>query len=187
VVAIRQNGATNLFTYAIRTKDLRQITFGKDRLVSPIYSRDGQYIYFAPNAEGDNRIWRMKSGQGGKPEQMFGDAAPFFQQSKDGRYLYFMGNESTVSVFRRDLVSGEIRQIFKSDRRVFSFPSFVLAGATLYIAIKDMPSGNGADIFALDLNRGASRTILHIDQFAPGIPPGLAFSPGRKSLVIPEI
>jgi len=90
-------------------------------------------------------------------------------------------------VFRRDLVSGEIHLIFKNDRLVFSLPSFVLQENTLYIAVKDAPAGNGADILAFDLNRGVAGTVLHVAQFAQGIPPGLSFSPVRKALVIPEI
>ena len=187
VIALREAGSTNLFAFTIKTKELRQITFSKDRLVSPMYSRDGRYIYFASNAEGENRIWRVETGGSGKPEQMFGDAAGFFQQSQDGRYLYFMGSGPTVSIFRRDLLSGDIRSIFKSDQHVFSLPSFVLAGSTLYIALNDMPAGNGASILAVDLNRGVSTTVLHVEQFAQGIPPNLGFSPTRKSLVIPEI
>jgi TolB protein len=117
VVAIRQEDSTNLFLCALQARRLQQLTFVKDRLVSPLFSRDGRFIYFSSNAEGENRIWRMSTAGNGKPEQMFGDTTSFFQQSEDGRYLYFLGSGQTLNVLRRDLVTGELRSVFKSDQK----------------------------------------------------------------------
>jgi Tol biopolymer transport system component len=187
VVAIRQEDSTNLFLCALQARRLQQLTFVKDRLVSPLFSRDGRFIYFSSNAEGENRIWRMSTAGNGKPEQMFGDTTSFFQQSEDGRYLYFLGSGQTLNVLRRDLVTGELRSVFKSDQHVFPFPAFVIAGPILYIALPEAPTRSGASILALNLSRNTATSVLHVKRFIAGIPPGLAYSPTRKSLVIPEI
>lgn len=187
VVAIRASGATNLHLVDLKTRRLRQITHGSDRLVSPLYSPDGKSIYFVSNAGGENRIWRMDASGKGKQESIFGDTAPFFQLSENGRFLYFLGNGPTLSIFSRDLVSGILRTIYKGDQQAFFLPSFTLDGGNLYVAVSESPSSHAAAILKIDVQKGSSTQVLHIDQFSPAIPPSLAYSSLRHTLIVPEV
>ena len=187
VVAIRASGATNLHIFDLKTRGLRQITHGSDRLVSPLFSQDGKSIFFASNTGGENRIWRVNASGEGRPESIFGDAASFFQLSEDGRFLYFLGNSPTLSVFCRDLVTGDLRTIFKSDQQAFTLPSFTLAGGNLYVAVSESPSSHAAAVLKIDVQKGSATQVVHIDQFAAGIPPSLAYSSLRHALIVPEV
>lgn len=187
VVAIRASGVTNLHIFDLKSRRLRQITFGSDRLISPLYSKDGKSIFFVSNAGGENRIWRMNASGEGKPESIFGDAASFFQISEDGRFLYFLGHGPKLDVICRDLVTGGLRTIFKSDRQASSLPSFTLAGSSLYVAVSESPASGAAAILSIDVRNGSATEVLHVDRFAPGVPPSLAYSSLRHALIVPEV
>jgi len=187
VVAIRASGVTNLHIFDLKSRRLRQVTYGSDRLISPLYSQDGKSIFFVSNAGGENRIWRMNASGEGKPESIFGDAASFFQISEDGRFLYFLGNGPKLDVICRDLATGNLRTIFKSDRQAFSLPSFTLAGSNLYVAVSESPASRAAAILRIDVRNGSATEVLHIDRFAPGVPPSLAYSSLRHELIVPEV
>ena len=193
VMAVRAAGATNLFTYTFANRILRQLTSGSDDLISPLYSKDGKYIYCSSNAEGETRIWRVASDGSGRPEHMYGDIAEFFQQSDDGQYLFFVDSGSTMRMMRRNLVTGSLDTVYQSHRKLYSPSAFVLRANILYMMLST-PTTNVADLVALDLDHGQAKTVLHlygvVKDIAAGIPilmGGIAASPAGPFVVVGEM
>lgn len=193
VMAVRTAGATNLFTYTFTSGNLRQLTSGTDDLISPLYSKDGQYIYCSSNAEGATRIWRVAADGSGKPEHMYGDVAEYFQQSDNGQYLYFADSGAALRMLRRNIQSGALDIVYQGDRKLYSPSAFVVHGNTLYMMVATSTT-NVADLIALDLIHGKTKTIWRLDgvvkDIAAGIPilmGGIAVSPVDNSFVIPEM
>ncbi len=193
VMAVRAAGATNLFTYTFANGALHQLTSGSDDLNSPLYSRDGKYIYCSSNAEGATRIWRVAADGSGKPEHMYGDAAEFFQQSDDGQYLYFVDSGATLRMMRRNIQTGALDMVYQSDLKLYSPSAFAVRGNTLYMMVSTSTT-NVADLVALDLIHGTSKTVSHLDgvvkDIAAGIPilmGGITISTTGQSFVVPEM
>lgn len=193
IITARAGGATNLYLYSIDDDAMRQITFGSARIVSPLFSRDGRYIYFSSNVQGANRIWRMASDGSGHAEQMYGDVAIFFQQSTDGRYLYFTNENPPLRIMRRDLKAGTLDTIYTSSRSLFSMASFAIQGKVLYMMLATS-QGQGADILSLNLASGKSLIVDHLDSESPKfladvatLVSGFAISPDGRSVVFPEV
>jgi Tol biopolymer transport system component len=193
VMAVRAAGATNLFTFTFANGTLHQLTSGTDDLISPLYSKDGKYIYCSSNDEGATRIWRVAADGSGKPEHMFGDVAEFFQQSDDGQYLYFVDSGATLRMMRRNIQTGALDPVYQSDRKLYSPSAFAVRGDTLYMMVSTSTT-NVADLVVLDLNHGTSKTVSHLEgvvkDIAAGIPilmGGITISPNGQSYVVPEM
>lgn len=193
VITVRAGGATNLYLYSLDHSNLRQITFGPDRIICPLFSSDGKSIYFSSNAEGETRIWRMASDGAGRPEQMYGDNAIYFQQSEDGRYLYFADKAKQFRLMRRNLKTGELDSIYASDRRLYSMASFEVMGHTLYMLL-DAPKGSSADLETLDLANGSTKTLARLALGSRSLASGeatlimsMAVTPDGQSIIVPEV
>ena len=193
VMAVRAAGATNLFIYTFSSASLHQLTFGTDDLTSPLYSKDGRYIYCASNAEGETRIWRVAADGSSKPEHMYGDVAEFFQLSADGQYLYFLDGGATLRMMRRNIQTGALDSVYQADRKLYSPSAFAVRRNVLYMLLSTSTT-NVADLEAVDLLNGHTRTLLHLDgavkDIAAGIPilmGGITVSPNGQFLVAPEM
>lgn len=193
VMAVRAAGATNLFTYTFANGSLRQLTSGTDDLTSPLYSKDGKYIYCSSNAEGATRIWRVVADGTGQPEHLFGDVAEFFQQSDDGQFLYFVDSSATLRMMKRNIQTGALDTVYQSDRKLYSPSAFTVRGNTLYMMLSTSAT-NAADLVALDLVHKTTKTVLHLDgvvkDIAAGIPilmGGITVSPASQFFVVPEM
>lgn len=79
-------GHSNFFTLAA---PVRQLTDDLAQHGTPLWSRDGRWIYFWSNRGGSDNIWKMPSA-GGKAEQVTkeGCVLPGGCESSDGRFLY---------------------------------------------------------------------------------------------------
>jgi Tol biopolymer transport system component len=193
VLSIRSAGSTNLFVYRQDNSNLEKISSSKDRFMSPLYSKDGRYIYFSSNSEGDSRIWRLPLDGARSPEQMYGDNAIYFQQSDDGRYLYFTTpGGSTLQIMRRNLKTGGLDSIFRSDRKLYGVTSYVVHHNVLYMLVSTQLQ-NTAELLALDLNHGTIRSLRQIDNVEHDLAAGsavfsnLTVSPDGRAIVLAEI
>ena len=195
LMTIRISGATNVFKYSLADHSMRQLTHSRGRLLSPLYSPDGRYIYFSSNAEGATRIWRISDDGRSNPEPMFGDIAMGFQQSSDGRYLYYLGNGPTLRILRRDMKTGTLDTVYESNREFLpsSLMSFSMRGKELYLLLAEKDKAEGY-LVAFDTDRGTLRTVLHLEHAAQNITQGIATSiagfaitPDGESVIFAEV
>lgn len=90
VLSFRQDGATNLLVLDIASKRIRQVTATLNRDFSPVYSGDGNYLYFSSNDDGTPHIWRIRADGAAHAEPLFLEAMSGFAPSPDGKWLYFL-------------------------------------------------------------------------------------------------
>ena len=80
-----------------------QLTNGKDNDYSPIFSKDGEYIYFLSSRDKGNKLWKLsiyggeakevKTFKNGISSLQWKDKQTLLFQSDDGKTLYEMKNE----------------------------------------------------------------------------------------------
>ncbi|UCF38112.1 MAG: PD40 domain-containing protein, partial [Acidobacteriota bacterium] len=119
--------ALDVFTdgnYDIWVQDLQRdtqtrLTFHESADQNPVWSSDGQYIYFNSNRTGKNGIFRKRADGASEEELLLESADPVFpwSASHDGEYLgYFTQNAGGYDVWVLPLNGEkEPQQLWKSD------------------------------------------------------------------------
>jgi Tol biopolymer transport system component len=67
----------------------RPITEGSFESVSPSWSRDAKWIYFASNRSGTWQVWKIPSSEGGQPLQVTKQGGFAAFESSDGKFVYY--------------------------------------------------------------------------------------------------
>jgi Tol biopolymer transport system component/DNA-binding winged helix-turn-helix (wHTH) protein len=102
---------------------------GADNL-SPSWSRDGKFLYFASKRGGEPfQIWKMPL-QGGSPIPLTKHAGISPQESADGRYLYYCKYEQG-GLWRMPLQGGEETEVLK-DVGGGGWPDWALSPGGIY-------------------------------------------------------
>ena len=156
---------------------------GSDNL-SPSWSRDGKWIYFASKRGGEAfQVWRMPIA-GGVPEQLtrYGGISPI--ESADGRYLYYSKYEQN-GIWRMPLRGDGAESMVLSDMDPDGWPNWALSPEGIYflkfgkfpkasLAFYDFAENTTRIIWPLEKQAGwglslssDGRSLLYIqDQFA---------------------
>jgi Tol biopolymer transport system component/tRNA A-37 threonylcarbamoyl transferase component Bud32 len=90
------DGQVDIWTIGVDGSGLRQITHDPANDVTPIWSRDGRFIYFASDRTGRFEIWRVPAG-GGAEEQVSRRGGSYPLESLDGTTLYYAQGEEESS------------------------------------------------------------------------------------------
>lgn len=92
-----QDGVTNVWTVALDTGELKQLTFGKDSTGFPHWSPDGMYLSFE-NRQGDSSHIMIMPRDGGEATQLNFETGQSFPGawSPDGNRISFAGDRSGV-------------------------------------------------------------------------------------------
>jgi Tol biopolymer transport system component len=187
VYAFRRDGKTNLMTSEIATGSSRQLTFSNVRYLSPAYSEDGRSIYFESNAGGVGRIWRMSSASAGQPEQTFWDVGSIFMQSPDRKTIFFKDSQPELHIARRDLDTGQLRDVFHSDKRLTSFEALCAGEKTIYLNLSPVQDSSASEMTAVDLATGRSHVVVSFQDVAPGMESGCSVSPDGRRLLTTSV
>ncbi len=96
---------SDLWKVNTKTRQTQRLTFSNENEASPVWSPDGQYIYFLSKRtdshekaplNGKNQVFRMtNSGTDLQPLTKETEGVNAFQLSRDGKNLYFTGNKTT--------------------------------------------------------------------------------------------
>jgi Tol biopolymer transport system component/DNA-binding winged helix-turn-helix (wHTH) protein len=149
---------------------------GSDNL-SPSWSRDGKWIYFASKREAEPfQIWKIPV-QGGTPLQLtkHGGISPV--ESFDGRYLYYSKYEQT-GVWRMPRQGGGEESKVLSDMDPGGWPNWALSPAGIYfLKFGKFPH---AELAFFDFADSKTHLLWPLEK-NPGW--GLSLSADRKSIV----
>ena len=150
---------------------------GADNL-SPSWSHDGEWLYFASKHGTDPfQIWKI-SVQGGAPVRLTQDAGISAAESSDGRYLYYSKYERG-GVWRMDLSTREEAQVLELDGD--SWPNWAVATEGIYF-LKFAKFARPSIEF-LSFASGKTRNVLTLER-DPGW--GLNVSNDGKSIVFTQ-
>lgn len=148
---------------------------GSDNL-SPSWSRDGKWIYFASKRDAEPfQIWKIPV-QGGTPLQLTkrGGISPV--ESFDGHYLYYSKYEQS-GVWRMPLQGGEENEVL-SDIDPESWPNWALGPEGIYF-LKFGKSPH-AELAFFDFAENQTRILWPLDKNTGW---GLSLAADRKSIV----
>ena len=148
---------------------------GADNL-SPSWSRDGKWIYFASKSGTEPfQIWKMPVG-GGSPIQLTKHGGISPQESFDGRYLYYAKFERG-GVWRMPLQGGEETEVL-SGLEGESWPNWALGSEGIYfLKFRKFPE---AAIEFQDLRTGKTSVVWTLDKKLGW---GMSLSADGKSVV----
>jgi Tol biopolymer transport system component/DNA-binding winged helix-turn-helix (wHTH) protein len=148
---------------------------GADNL-SPSWSRDGKWIYFASKRGTEAfQVWRM-AVQGGSPIRLTKDGGISPVESLDGRYLYYSKFEQG-GVWRMPVQGGEESQVL-SEVDGDSWPNWALGSEGIYF----LKFGKFPDAAIALWEPGSGKTqVLWTLEKKPGW--GLSLSADGKSIV----
>lgn len=155
---------------------------GADNL-SPSWSRDGNWLYFASKLGNEPfQLWKMPV-QGGSPSRLTKNGGISPVESPDGRFLYYSKYEQG-GVWRMPLEGGEESQVL-SDAGGYEWPNWAITSNGIYflrfdkflrvsIAFFEFASGKTTSLWALDKEPGwgvsvspDSKTLIYVqDEFA---------------------
>jgi Tol biopolymer transport system component/DNA-binding winged helix-turn-helix (wHTH) protein len=148
---------------------------GADNL-SPSWSRDGKWIYFASKRGSEAfQIWRMAVGSG-SPVQItqHGGISPV--ESRDGRDIYYSKLEQG-GVWRMPLQGGDETEVL-SEVSGGGWPDWELSGEGIYyLKFGKFPE---ASIAFLDFATGKKHTVWNLEKKVGW---GISLSPDDKSIV----
>jgi Tol biopolymer transport system component len=147
--------------------------------ISPSWSRDGRWIYFASARTGQNRIWKMPANRGTAVQ--IGERSGWCPlESRDGLFLYYV--TMSGSILRSVPLSGG------PEREVLSGlagdgSSYVPANDGIYF-IRFVSHGRKQELAFFD---SASHRITTIADIANPVSLGLALSPQEDLLLYSQI
>jgi Tol biopolymer transport system component len=184
--SFRQGAATNIYLYTVATGSLRQITFTRNRDITPVFSADGKYLYYSSNDDGTSRLWRVRTDGTEHPEPMFWEAVTSYLPSSDGRWMYFVEAGPSLSLVRKNLESGVSEVLFHTN----GSPSFAndLATAQGYVYIAVSTTDNSkADVMRIAPDTGATKVVAHLTGLPSYEVSGFTVAPDNDSLIVSQV
>ena len=144
-------GVTILVSRNLASGKECELTDTSSSAVSPVWSADGKYIFFASNRSGDMQLWRMKAN-GSAPQQVskIEGGIEGFGISPDEKHLYY-----TQFVHAKDINSADVyADMAKSKARIYDdlmvrHWDYWDKGDYLHIFVADLSAegvGKGVDI-----------------------------------------
>jgi Tol biopolymer transport system component/DNA-binding winged helix-turn-helix (wHTH) protein len=148
---------------------------GADNL-SPSWSRDGKWLYFASKRESEPfQLWKMPI-QGGPPIKLTKHGGISGVESSDGRFLYYSKYE-LGGIWRMPVEGGEETQVLEEVRGA-SWPNWALTSEGIYFLRFD--KAPRVTIQFLDFATRKTTSLWTLDK-EPGL--GLAMSRDGKSIL----
>jgi len=110
----RINDKSHIFVVRADGAGLRQLTFGDSNQFVPMWSRDGEWIYFSSSVTQPVQIWKL-SPQGGTPVQVTRNGGFASFESRDGKWLYYTKSQAPdTSLWKVAVTGGEEIQVLPS-------------------------------------------------------------------------
>jgi Tol biopolymer transport system component len=187
VFSVRRDGLTNVFSCDVASGKVTQLTFSSNRYFSPLYSRDGKYLFISSNAEGASRIWRIPTNNYADPQPLYWDGALQFQLSQDGRFVYFPLVDNGLRIQERNLQTGATRTVFQTHEVPYFMMGMLLRNNVLYIPVSDDLRHAWIDLLAVNVRDGSSSILLRLPSTGDCLFPNIDVAPDQRSVVFTKI
>jgi len=104
-------GSSDIYVISADGGKPRRLTTEASADITPVWSKDGRWIYFGSDRSGDFQIWKIPSG-GGEPVQVTRQGGYATVASPDDKYIYY-GKRNAPGIWRVPLDGGEESRIFE--------------------------------------------------------------------------
>ena len=156
----------------------RRLTANASRNVSPLWSRDGKWIYFTSDRGGTYQVWKM-AASGGEATQLTKKMGWALFESSDGKLIYYF-NAQDGGVWQVPSNGGEERFAFKFSRGNVTGDCALVDGGIYFINREVM---NGRAIDFLDLTTHKVKRVALLEKAAKG----LTVSPDRRTILYAQM
>jgi len=141
----------------------------------PVYSADGQWLYFRIARQRAPRIWRMPA-QGGTPELIETLPGTALQFTPDGGTLVYVRG---TDLLMRPAGGGHLTQLFSS---IHSPGSFAVTSGAVYAVTRRSPH----EPWSLVATRPQDRRVAPIVTFEREVGDGISVSPDERHVLITQ-
>lgn len=184
---VTPNSSQDIYAVPTAGGKAQPVITGPAREATPLFSRDGRWIYFSSTRSGMFQLWRTDI-DGRHPTQLTKGGGLRPQEPGDG-YLYYANQADTPELRRIPLAGGEEETVLTNPRPRF-FGHWAICGRRIYLIGQPLGSTNGGrlplELWLHDLSDRTSRKLTDL----PGVPlrtPSLAVSPDGSSLVYSRV
>ena len=178
---------------AIRAAGGEPLHLTQDPLITdvmPAWSADGEWVYFASDRSGSWNIWRV-SAAGGVPDQVTRNGGTLAMASPDGKYLYYLKDETSPSLHHSELwrmpIGGAeeklmLRRVFARNFSVTNVGVYFMEGPKEDRSEPGAESPDGFTFRYLDLATDEVRTLAALPhEIEPFY--GFAVSPDEQTIL----
>ncbi len=153
----------DIYVMAIASGTMRRFTTDPASDGSPVWSPDGEWIYFGSNRSGKNQVWKS-SPAGENLQQVTRDGGLEAFESPDGKTLYYTkGNYSTQGLWSMPVQGGaeiairELSQVYPghwgiADRGIY------------FVDYSDAPPGTAASIKIYDFRTQSTARVSSLSK-----------------------
>jgi Tol biopolymer transport system component/DNA-binding winged helix-turn-helix (wHTH) protein len=111
--ALTDNRQNDIYLVRASGGGLERLTHDPAEDLTPSWSMNGDWIYFASNRAGHYDIWKMRPN-GTEPQRITRDGGRRPISSEDGRYLYYAKDEEETSLWRVGVDGGSEHMVLPS-------------------------------------------------------------------------
>lgn len=178
------NGQSDLYLIDPQDKRPLRLTMSPSEDLSPSWSRDGAFIYFASDRSGTFQIWKVPA-TGGDAIQQTHDGGFVAFESPDGTSLFF-DKPNAPGIWQLTFDTGNVTQVTNRLQPLDS-NSWTLTDTGLYFIERQRPMV--APIRRIDLQTGETTTVTYIrHNVGPGFDGiGLSVSPDERWILFGKI
>jgi Tol biopolymer transport system component len=144
--------------------------------ISPVWSRDGNWVYFVTGYPASPQIWKI-SPTGGRRIQVTQNGGVCPQESTDGKFLYYGRDVTCRSLWRLPIGGGEEQHVL--DVQGF-WSTFTLVGDDIYYMVGADPSSR-ASIESFRPVTGERKHVATVEK--PSIQSNFSVSKDRRFLI----
>jgi dipeptidyl aminopeptidase/acylaminoacyl peptidase len=158
----------------------RRLTTDPAEEVVPSWSRDGQWIYFAANHNGDWQVWKIPAA-GGETLQVTKQGGFLAFESPDGKFVYYAKGLTLPGLWRVPVAGGEETPVL--DRlQVGHWGNWAVVEEGIYFLNPEAKDGAAIEFFSFATRRVTKVAGLgNVSLF----PHGFAVSPDRRWILYP--
>ena len=174
----RPDGPPDIFVVDAATGEAKRITTESSEDVTPSWSHDGAWVYFASNRDGTFQVWKAPSN-GGAAVQVTkqGGFSPF--ESPDGQYVYYAKGRTVPGLWRVP-VNGGVEEVVLSHLKPGYWGYWQICDGSVYFADKESPR-NPAALFQYVLSTGKLTRLHDLEKPPIVADAGLAISPDCRT------
>jgi Tol biopolymer transport system component len=176
----RANGNADVYWLSVKGGNPSPLVKERSEDVTPVWSRDAQWIFYASNRSGRFEIWKVRSplsGSGvGIPVQVTTNGGYSPIQSSDGTSLFYTRSRTQDGLYRLNLKSNA-ETLLAKDAGGSMYGQWALnAGHLHYLPIKS----TGIHLRMIDLESGKIEESAQYEGELFRGSPGINFSPDGK-------
>lgn len=158
---------------------MRRLTYESSDDLTPIWSKDGRWIYFISNRSGTWQVWKSPVG-GGESVQITANGAVAAAESADGNSLYFCRSDEP-GLWQIAVAGGEATLVFDS-LKGGRWNNWAVTDRGVYFVSSPTDTNSALEFFDFSQKR-----VARVTSFKKAVNSGLSISPDGRHLLYTQV